>query len=266
MASARYTHGHHESVLRSHRWRTIENSASYLRGELQPGRRVLDVGCGPGTITAEFVDAVSPGRVVGVDAAADVIAAANATLEPTSPRATFVVGDTYGLEFPEASFDVVHAHQVLQHLADPVRALREWRRVCAPGGVVAARDADYAAMAWYPRVPLLDRWMELYQLAARANLGEPDAGRQLHVWARQAEFTDVATTASVWCFASPADRAWWGLMWADRIVSSAIAGQLIAAGHSDEAELHTISRAWTAWTEHPDGWFLVPHGEIICRV
>src|SRR5262245_25345231 len=48
-----YTHGHHESVLRSHRWRTIENSAAYLLPYLSPGLDVLDVGCGPGTITID---------------------------------------------------------------------------------------------------------------------------------------------------------------------------------------------------------------------
>ena len=53
----RYTHGHHESVLRSHNWRTIANSAAYLAPQLVGGSRVLDVGCGPGTITAEMADA-----------------------------------------------------------------------------------------------------------------------------------------------------------------------------------------------------------------
>ena len=76
--SERYTHGHHESVLRSHTWRTIENSASYLMPHLRAGASLLDVGCGPGTITAEFAERLSPGRVVGLDASAEVIVRAAA--------------------------------------------------------------------------------------------------------------------------------------------------------------------------------------------
>ena len=62
-----YTHGHHESVLRSHTWRTAENSAGYLIGELRPGMELLDIGCGPGTITLDLAARVAPGRAVGVD-------------------------------------------------------------------------------------------------------------------------------------------------------------------------------------------------------
>ena len=71
-----YTHGHHESVLRSHRWRTIENSAAYLVPYLSPGKELLDVGCGPGTITADFAKRLRPGRVLGIDPSADAINAA----------------------------------------------------------------------------------------------------------------------------------------------------------------------------------------------
>src|SRR5436190_6023772 len=113
-----YTHGHHESVLRSHTWRTAENSAVYLLPELRPGQRLLDVGCGPGTITVDLARRVAPGEVVGIDAAPEVI-----EQTPAADGVTFAVGDVYALDSADGSFDVVHAHQVLQHLTDPVRAL-----------------------------------------------------------------------------------------------------------------------------------------------
>ncbi|MFC0531136.1 methyltransferase domain-containing protein [Phytohabitans kaempferiae] len=259
---ATYTHGHHESVLRSHKWRTVENSAAYLLDHLAPGLAVLDVGCGPGTITADLARLVAPGRVTAVDTSEAVLDEARRTAGLANVE--FAVADVHALDFPDGSFDVVHAHQVLQHVGDPVRALAEMRRVCRPGGIVAARDSDYAAMTWYPEVPELDAWLALYRDVARRNGGEPDAGRRLHAWARQAGFREVAVTASVWCFASDEDRGWWGGMWADRVTHSAIAGQALAAGYSRE-ELERISSGWRKWSAVEDGWFAILHGEVLCR-
>jgi SAM-dependent methyltransferase len=177
----------------------------------------------------------------------------------------FVVADVHNLDSPNARFDVVHAHQVLQHVADPVQALREMRRVCAPGGVVAARDSDYAAFTWFPNLPGLHDWLSLYRTAARANGGEPDAGRRLMAWAHAAGFADVTASASTWCFATPADRAWWGGVWADRVRDSALARQLVRDGLTDQSGLQALADAWQAWANDDDGWFSVLHGEIICN-
>jgi SAM-dependent methyltransferase len=261
-----YTHGHHESVLRSHRWRTAENSAAYLLPHLVPGMSLLDVGCGPGTITADLAARLAPGRVTAVEISEAALRLARAEIATRgADNVDFAVGDVHALDLPDAGFDAVHAHQVLQHVADPVRALRELRRVCRPGGVVAARDSDYAAFAWHPRLPELDDWLALYERAARANGGEPDAGRRLLSWARAAGFDDVAAGASTWCFATPGDRQWWGGLWAERVVNSDVAGQLVAAGDATPADLRRMADGWRAWAAAPDGWFAVLHGEIICR-
>jgi len=255
-----YTHGHHESVLRSHRWRTAANSAAYLLPRLRPGLTLLDVGCGPGTITADFAQRLAPGTVLGIDAAADIVGAA----QRDHPGVSFATGSVYELAFADASWDVVHAHQVLQHLADPVAALREMRRVVRPGGVVAARDSDYAAFVWHPAHERLDRWLALYHEIARANGGEPDAGRRLLSWARQAGFSQIDASASAWCFATPEERAWWGGLWADRMTASAIAQQAVREGRATPDELAGIAAAWRAWAAAEDAWFAVLHGEIIC--
>jgi SAM-dependent methyltransferase len=265
-ADAVYTHGHHESVLRSHRWRTAENSAAYLLPHLRAGMSLLDVGCGPGTITVDLAARVAPGRVTAVEATADALAlgrehAANAG----AATIDFAVSDVHALDLPDDTFDVVHAHQVLQHVADPVQALREMRRVCRPGGIVAARDGDYAGFCWYPAVPELAEWLALYQEVARANGGEPDAGRRLLAWAHEAGFTEVTATSSTWCFATPDERAWWGGMWADRVRHSDMARQAVAAGAATEADLRRIADGWRAWADTADGWLSLLHGEIRCR-
>ncbi|MFK8907528.1 methyltransferase domain-containing protein [Streptomyces sp. YS-3] len=265
--TAVYTHGHHASVLRSHTWRTAANSAAHLIGELRPGARILDIGCGPGTISADLAALVPDGHVTAVDAAPGIVERARAYAEERGQyNMAFAVADVHALAHPDASFDVVHAHQVLQHVGDPVRALREMRRVTRPGGLVAARDSDYGSFTWFPRVPALDAWLELYHRVARANGGEPDAGRRLRSWARAAGFTDITSTASAWCFATPEERAWWSGLWAERTVASTYARLAVDGGHTTEAGLAAIAEGWREWAAADDGWFMVPHGEILCRV
>jgi SAM-dependent methyltransferase len=261
---ASYTHGHHESVLRSHNVRDISNSAEYLRPHLTASTRLLDVGAGPGSITVDLASVVAQVTATEIDEHALSLSRDLAESRGVTNIA-FSVEDVHELSFPDDGFDVVHAHQVLQHVGDPVQALREMRRVTAPGGVVAARDADYAGFIWFPVLPELDRWLDLYRRAARANGGEPDAGRRLLAWARAAGFEDVTVTASTWCYATPGERDWWGGMWADRILESALTRQLIDSRMATRAELEEISAAWRRWAADGDGWFLVPHGEIIAR-
>jgi ubiquinone/menaquinone biosynthesis C-methylase UbiE len=270
MTDVPYTHGHHDSVLRSHRWRTAENSAGYLLGYLRPGQAVLDVGCGPGTITCDLADRVAPGPVIGIDASAQVVAEASASATsgaaPPARSVSFEVGDLFHLRFADRSFDVVHAHQVLQHLGDPVAALVEMGRVCRPGGVVAVRDADYPAMRYFPDDPELDRAFAAYGTLTRRNGAQWDAGRRLLHYARAAGFTEVAPSASTWCFATPPDRAWWGDLWAERFTRSALAEQLLAHGIATTEDLTSFAAAYRRWAEDPDGWFAVLHGEVVCTV
>lgn len=258
-----YTHGHADAVLRSHRWRTAENSAPHLLPRLRPGLDLLDVGCGPGTITADLAERVAPGRAVGMDRSPDVIAEAAAT--SGRDGLTFVVGDVYALDAPDASFDVVHAHQVLQHLSDPVAALRELRRVCRPDGVVAVRDSDYAAFTWDPPDPLLDRWLAVYRAVARGNGAEPDAGRRLKGWALAAGFSTVTVSASVWTFSTPDERAWWGGLWADRVTGTALADQAVAAGLATREELADVAGAFHRWAADDTAAFIVPSTEILAH-
>jgi ubiquinone/menaquinone biosynthesis C-methylase UbiE len=261
-----YTHGHHESVLRSHTWRTAENSAAYLLPHLRPGLAVLDVGCGPGTITADLARLVDPGQVMGLDASADVIAQAESHAAGLGVRnVDFEVGDLFELRFDDATFDVVHAHQVLQHLADPVDALVELRRVLRPGGLLAARDSDYSAFSWAPADPTLDRWRELYLSVTARNGHDARIGPSLLGLARAAGFANVAVSGSVWTFADPESRQWWGGLWADRVRYSRLAEQAVEYGMSTTEELEAVAGAFLRWAASPVGVFVTPHVEILAR-
>src|SRR5690606_9210025 len=143
---------------------------------------------------------------------------------------TRAAGDVRTLSLPPASFDIVHAHQVLQHLSDPVAALRSMATFVRPGGLVAARDVAYSSLAWAPRDPRLDRWREIYLAVTRQNGAEADAGIFLPLWAADAGLDDIVYSSSTWTYATPADRAWWGELWAERMLASELADQAITYG------------------------------------
>jgi SAM-dependent methyltransferase len=214
----------------------------------------------------DLADRVAPGRVVGIDSQGDVIVRADELRKSRGQaNVTFSTGDVYALQFDNARFDVVHAHQVLQHLTRPIEALKEMYRVLRPGGILAVRDSDYAAFAWAPADPRLERWMQLYHQVTRRNGAEPDAGRHLLGWVQTAGFADASASSSTWTFADPESRAWWGGLWADRVRLSAFADQALEYGLADRYELDSLADAWRQWAEKPDGFFAVLHGEVLAR-
>jgi ubiquinone/menaquinone biosynthesis C-methylase UbiE len=258
-----YIHGHHASVLASHGARTADNSCGYLLPHLRPGQSLLDVGCGPGSITLDLAALVAPGRVVAVENVdAPLQAAREAAFRRDDRRTSFERADVMALPYPDDSFDVVHAHQVLQHLTDPVAALREMRRVCRPDGVVAFRDVDFESMTWWPASDALQHWRDTYRRLSRENGAEPDAGRRLRQWAREAGLQDVRLSTSTWTYATEEQARWWGDSQAERVLSSTFATQARADGTS-QAELEQIADAWRTWGRSEDAYFHMVHAEVL---
>lgn len=266
-AEPAYTHGYGEAVLDSHRSRTAANSAGHLLPHLRPGQRLLDVGSGAGTITADLARIVGPRNVTALEVGEESAAITGAELHRQGlDEVAVVVGDAQALPFADDTFDVVHAHQVLQHLPRPVDALAEARRVTRPGGLVAARDSDYEGFRWFPEDPRLDRWLDLYLDVARANGGTPDAGRRLLAWAHAAGFTQVTPGASTWLHATPEAREAWWRTWSGRITSDPLAAQLEREGRADAAKREDVAAAFRDWAASEDAWFVLLHGEIVATV
>lgn len=259
-----YTHGHAEPVLRSHAWRTAANSAAYLLPHLESSHHLLDIGAGPGTISVDLAQHVAQMTVTEISDEALALSR-RAAEDAECTTMAFAVEDVLALSFEDDTFDVVHAHQVLQHVSDPVQALREMARVTKPGGLVAARDADYGMFTWWPAEPGIERWRDLYSIAARHNGGEPDAGRRLRSWALDAGLADVESSSSTWTYSTPDERIWWADLWAERTTSTALGAQLLRDRLSSNRELADIADAWRTWAAEDDGWFCVPSGEILWR-
>ncbi|TVY31452.1 putative methyltransferase, partial [Lachnellula subtilissima] len=165
-----YISDHSTAVIRAHSWRTAQNSCVYLIPHLTPTTRILDVGCGPGSITIDLAKIVPQGHVTGIEYTAAPLSGARAlAAERGVSNVHFQEGDIHRLPFEDAVFDVVHAHQVLQHISDPVLGLREMRRVCKEGGIVAVRESAYMRM--YPLTPGLEKYGVLYDEVAKAKGG-----------------------------------------------------------------------------------------------
>lgn len=261
-----YTTDHSTSVLQTHGWRTLSNSASYLLPHMKPDMNILDIGCGPGSITIDLAKHVPTGHVTGVEYVADPLPAARelATSQGISNIA-FQQGDIHALPFGDNEFDIVHVHQVLQHIADPVAALSEMKRVCKRGGIVAARES--AGMNWYPENEGISKWKEITEAMGRGKGGHPHPGSRIHVWAMRAGFEDsmVERSAGTWCFSSPEERAYWGGSMEERARSSGFAKGAVEEGFASEADLELIAAGWRRFVEDEEGWFGMLHGEILCR-
>ncbi|CAN8101648.1 unnamed protein product [Discula destructiva] len=265
---ATYAHGHHTSVVSSHARRTAQDSAAFLLPHLQPHYTILDVGCGPGTITADVAQLVPQGRVTGIDAVEGVLETARAHVQGRSiTNCVFEAVDANALPYADASFDVVFCHQVLQHVGDPVGILREMRRVAKPGGVVAAREADYKSFAWHPEPSGLDRWLVWYRKTARACGGEPDAGRYVHQWAKEAGFQKEHLTLSwsTWFYTGEAAMKF-GDNWAGRALHSSFAKEFLAHEFGTQTDLDETSATWKTWSTEADNFIVIPNGEILYKV
>ena len=258
----RYTHGYHEAIIGSYLRRTAEVCAAFLLPRLDPDAAVLDVGCGPGTITVGL--ARRAGAAVGVDLSAEMVdAARRLAADSDIDNATFEVGSAYDLPWDDNSFDVVYAHQVMQHLSDPVRALREARRVLRPGGLVAVQDSDYQTMVHAPVEAAIEHWLLLYREVTAANRGESHAGRFLLGWVLAAGFIDPTVTTSTTTYADPDARAAWGGMWAVRVTDSDFAEHAVSGGFAMRSDLVAISAAFSRWADRPDGFWAFLNGEVI---
>ena len=224
MPRQRYTPGHSATAVGFMAARSAESHAAFFLPELRTGMSLLDCGCGPGTITVGLATAVMPGEVCAVDVAEDQFEAARTHAADAGVVVDLRAASVYRLPFDNDHFQAVFAHALLEHLADPIGALREIKRVARPGAVIGVCSPDWGAFILSPPdrevTFAVDRYCELQ----RANGGEPLAGRHLSGWLQAAELKPRAVAARYECYPD------------SEMICRYLAEQLDAAGSKHEAD------------------------------
>jgi SAM-dependent methyltransferase len=218
--------------------------------------RVLDCGCGPGSITVGFAELVAPGEVVGIDLAEEQLARARRLAEQRQAgNILFERGDIYALPFPDASFDAAFAHNVLEHLRDPLRALREMRRVLPPGGVVGILDDDWGAYLLEPSTPLRRFGIDLALRVVELNGGNFLYARHQRRLLREAGF--VRTEAHTGPAAKPGYIQRFARAAAEQLRDPGFVATVLAQKWGDKETLEALANDFLAWGDDPDAFFSV---------
>ncbi|KAI1755991.1 methyltransferase type 11 [Xylaria castorea] len=263
---------YNQAMIASYSRRTAAENAAYMLPLLKADMCILDVGCGPGTITLDLAAHVPEGSVTGIDASSNAIESANElSKQRGASNTSFVVGDVLKLPFDDDSFDIVHAHQVLGHLpgADgdpgPVWGLKEMRRVCKPGGFVCAREVEWSSVVVHPRTGEINECLALIKRLAD-DAGKVMEGGRGREFARRAGFDPegISASAAAVTYANAPDRTWWGENMASRLESSSDLKKGVELGYVAEGVAARMPNAWREWAAVDDAFYCVIDGQVVC--
>lgn len=265
MASS-YSQGYDEATLKSHASRSAEKQADYLLEHIKSNAKVLDVGCGPGTITCDFVRYAPEGQIHGVDSSPEVISQAVSNAKERNADVSFEVANAHELPFPDQSFDIVHCHALLVHLPNPINALREMYRVCKPGGYVGIREPDMDTCVIHPHFGPIEQASRVQDELKRREGAEPNAGRFLATWAHEAGFAKdkMQTSCNLLSYSGRDEIKWWGELYAKRLRRE-VGKRSVEYGLASEEDVEAWAAAYQEWSRCDLGLFAMLHVRLLAR-
>ncbi len=244
--------------LEAHTWhsrRKAADRASFFLPHLRPGMRLLDCGCGPGTITTGLAEAIQPGEVVAIDLKPLQIQRARALARGTqTSNLHYCVADVYELPFPDGYFDGAFAHNVVEHLSDPLRAFREIHRVLKPGGLIGVRDPDYGTGIWEPSSRLLRATSALLLRIREYNGGSPYYARHQRALLKHAGFDHVEGFAFAEYQGKREETSAFAHLVAEVLRDQATVEVALTQGWADEETLGSMAAEVRMWGERGDAF------------
>ena len=263
-ATPRYTMGYSEEFRQLLDRRSAATHALYLLLHLKPGLRLLDFGCGPGTISVGLAERIAPGELHGVDMEESQIELAReAAMAGGHDNMVFHVGNVNGLPFEDNFFDVAHCHAVLMHIPDTQAALAEVKRVLKPGGIVASREAIVASSYLEPQPQEITHAWSVFSSLVQGNGGHPHFGKELKIALLDAGFADIRTTASFDAFGSAEDVAFLHGFISDWFFSPAVVAALTHFGLATHDEIELWRQLLDQWRDNPAASGAIAFGEAI---
>ena len=260
----RYTHDYSDVFIQTLMSRSAETEADFFLPYLLPNATLLDCGCGPGAITADFAKIVAPGKVTGIDIDESQIKfARNHASDIGIGNLDFKVADIYELPFLENSFDAAFAHATFQHLSDPVRALKQVNRVLKPGGVIGIRDDDVGSAIWSPTNQLMEKARTIFEKVWKHNGGDPRFARQQRQALREAGFSNIKATATCFYCATPQAIEEYRKFVMAMGSAPNFRNQAVAMNLCDKQFLDDLAEEWRRWGDHPDAFFAVIFCEAV---
>lgn len=241
--------------------RRARTHAAFALPRLQPGMRLLDCGCGPGTISLDFARMVAPGEVIGIDREESQLELARAAARAQGVQnVRFEAASIYSLPYDDESFEGVFAHALFEHLKEPARALAELRRVLKPGGFAALRSPDWGGFLITPETPAIREAVDYFKFLQHQHGGDTEVGRKLKGLLAGAGFTRH-TPSGAYEFCEPLSYMTDVLI--ARIENSLVRDDAVARGWMTEARARELVAGVREFSQRPDGVFAIAWCEII---
>ena len=263
-ATPDYTMGFNDALIEIFSQGNAEVSAAYLLPRLKPGLNVLDVGCGPGTISASLAEIVAPGELHGVDMEESQVELARSAAKASgTENAFFHVGDALALPFEDGFFDVAHFHNALLYIPDTLGVLAEVRRVLKPGGIIGLREMIVGSSFTYPDYGILGDSWEIFEDLLAADEGHPQMGKEMKGHIQRAGFTDVQFTATMRIYSTPEEIELIYSLISKWFLSDEIMEAAIKYSASSEERFDRIRNGYDKWRVEPGAYFVIAFGEVI---
>lgn len=257
-----YACGYDRSLRELQAERNLETYGQFIKPYLKANLSILDCGCGQGTMTLDFADQISPGKVVGIDISEKILQAAkeNASSKNVS-NVSFQQANVLDLPFPDNTFDIVYAQTLLAHLPEPMRAIHEMKRVVKAGGIIAAKECYLSSWFLYPENKFLNEFMVFRMKPVLQNGGDLDIGVKLGELFYNAGLGEISfemhcLNRNVPTFAK---------IFADDAIESTHSKAMLASGEVNQERLLRYREEWLKFSKIPWARNGMLYGEIISK-